>query len=47
MSLFKGSEITNMSAITDKFNEYFTAVGSRLANETDTSNTPAPRSILT
>ena len=38
MFLLNGSQITNMSSITNKFNEYFTSVGSRLANEIDTSD---------
>ena len=40
MFLLNGSQITNMSSITNKLNEYFTSVGSRLANEIDTSDKP-------
>ena len=38
MFLLNGSQITNMSSITNKFNKYFTSVGSPLANQIDTSN---------
>ena len=40
MFLLNGSEITNTSSITNKFNECFTSIGPRLANEIDTSNKP-------
>ena len=45
MFLLNGFQITNMS-ITNKFIEYFTSVGSRLANEIDTSNKPPFNSYL-
>ena len=35
-----------MSSVTNKFNEYFTPVGSRLANEIDTSDKPPFNSYL-
>ena len=40
MFLHNGSQITNMSSTTNTFNKYFTSVGSRLANEIDTSDKP-------
>ena len=46
MILLNGSKITNMSSIINKFDEYFTSVGSRLANEIDTSNKPPFSSYL-
>ena len=46
MFLLNGSQITNMSSIANTFNEYFTSVGSRLANEIDTSDKPPFNSYL-
>ena len=46
MLLIDGHQVTNMSSIANKFNEYFTSVGSNLANAIDTRGKPACTSHL-
>ena len=46
MFLIDGHQVTNMTSIANKFNEYFTSVGSNLANAIDTRGKPAYTSYL-
>ena len=46
MFLIDGHQVTNMTSIANKFNEYFTSAGSNLANAIDTRGKPAYTSYL-
>ena len=46
MFLIDGHQVTNMTSIANKFNEYFTSVGSNLTNAIDTRGKPAYTSYL-
>ena len=46
MFLIDGHQVRNMTSIANKFNEYFTSVGSNLANAIDTRGKPAYTSYL-